>query len=280
MKDRKIVIHMAMKSALTISSMILVLMLLPSTSSANIPPDRGDIKEMQQVQQSVCMTISVEPSSYWLFRTDETDQWQLLAGYDFAAAQSIGEEMGCEYPGYVDCEYHPEDCFDCDGDGIPECVESCVQRLIYMVADLCVSERTAHYSLRQRTPETEDGWYYYGGGTIEIIGAGLPDCSGEVPALCGDNAIVTDPVIVTDDTDGDDADDTGDDDAGNDTGETYDDDSGLDGDDDDSDADDASGDDDDNGGCSMEGASQSPAGATALAMFGAGLCFMLLCRKR
>lgn len=87
----------------------------------------------------------------WLDRVAGAGVEHILEDHVFTIDDAVAIETGCTYTHteeeLAECEANPDDCFDCDNDGVPECPSVCRARFTFAVVDDCVPPGQAGYEL-------------------------------------------------------------------------------------------------------------------------------------
>jgi hypothetical protein len=142
---------------------LLAALALPRTAAANSPgmPDPPWIEEVTQEGADVVITFVMDTTNWTssnliaLERTDDDGVNCVAKNGSFDASEALETELFC--PSYSQspmCESFPENCFDCDGDDEPECLNGCGLNGWFEIVDDCVPAGDAGYRLFGKW----DGW--------------------------------------------------------------------------------------------------------------------------
>ena len=164
---------------------LIVCAALPATARANdgTPPW---IFELIQQGDGVAITLAVvndgEPGmaeSYTLTRTDSSGSSTVFENRHFTEDDVELSQGECRGGGAGDeqCDTHPEECIDCNGDSVPECYDPeddnwCDTVNYIHLLDECVPAGDAEYALREVTSSWDEDTETI---TVEDVGQ---DCSG------------------------------------------------------------------------------------------------------
>ncbi len=137
----------------------ILVLCLPGTAMADAAPFPS-INSLVQKGQDVQITISINEfvdNSEWILSLKGVNQkeWLVFEDRDFfnEKPSSISKECQDAYHlpdgGAFDCSASPQDCFDCDGDNVPECYSgiNCVSTSSFDIIDNCVYPGHTTYTL-------------------------------------------------------------------------------------------------------------------------------------
>ena len=161
----------------------LLTLLLASSALANdgAPPRNFQlIVDGPDVVVSVELTNTGEPADVDLVRGGET-----LTRIEFDADAALETTLYCRDWGYeTDCLTYPDECSDCDGDGVNECPDpSCDVWGVFEYVDPCVPAAETHTHTWTYTI-SEDDWFT---DSLEIDVPRVDDCQ---PRLDADGSLV------------------------------------------------------------------------------------------
>jgi hypothetical protein len=146
-------------SRATISSALLVSVALAagSTAANDGPPLSAWLSMVQQDGADVIVSIKAdyELGEITLNREGDFDPVEVFAG-TIPNAEAADHETGCSgYPDEPWCEEHPTACWDCDGDGVDECQDPCLDRYRFDIVDECVYPGAVEYVLYEEGAEVD-----------------------------------------------------------------------------------------------------------------------------
>lgn len=151
-----------------LSTAVAAAALLPAVALADVGPT-ARIWEMVQEGQGVDLTLAIPDDGYLLVSdphtlTRERDgrEVTLFAGRVLAESTEDAAwytHVCVSYSSETDCGETPEDCFDCDGDGAPECPLDayCDYYALFDYLDDCVPAGEATYTIASDVQEYSSG---------------------------------------------------------------------------------------------------------------------------
>lgn len=176
-------------------SIFISLAFLPALAWAD-PVDEVYDLPLAQRGQSVCIGVELHQKitatddwsgdldhPYKIVRDDGDEEAEIFPGHLFVPEEAFNTHVECTHMNVrPDCETEPDQCADCDGDGVPKCDGMCYFRFYFIIADCCVVAGAYDYAL---------DWYFHEwledllAGSIEV--QGVSENCADTTQVCADS---------------------------------------------------------------------------------------------
>ena len=165
--------------AWTIAALTGILFSLPAIAALANDGTPPKLFELIQEGQDVAVTLEIvgggEPGTgeeYDLVREGASGEVDVLVGESLDSSDAASSEVRCRggWDYAEDCAENPDDCLDCDEDGVPECPLEydgwCETAYYFEVIDSCVPAGGTTYTL------SADGWSFEDSESIDVVDSG------------------------------------------------------------------------------------------------------------